>query len=84
MDLSKSVYIIYFYCFLFNLDYMVTKLKEDGLDNVHTEAAQVSVTSKKCNAFQLDPRKPVLSLYLSLYKACFTMFIYQLYYIILI
>lgn len=53
---------------------MVTKLKEDGLDNVHTEAAQVSVTSKKCNAFQLDPRKPVLSLYLSLYKAYFTMF----------
>jgi hypothetical protein len=26
---------------LFVVDYMVTKLKEDGLDNVHTEATQV-------------------------------------------
>lgn len=42
----EKVYILFcFYCFLFNSDYMVTKLKEDGLDNVHTEAAQVL----KCN-----------------------------------
>lgn len=32
-----GIYIIYFYCFLFNLDYMVIKLKEDGLDNVYIE-----------------------------------------------
>lgn len=34
---------------------MVTKLKEDGLDNVHTEAVQVSVTlSQKGHAIQLN------------------------------
>lgn len=33
---------------------MVTKLKKDGLDNVHTEAAQVSVTSQKWSVIQLN------------------------------
>lgn len=67
----------YIYRFLFNSDYMVTKLKEDGLDNVHTEAAQVGVTlSQKGHAIQLNliPEDLILSLYLSLYKACFPMF----------
>lgn len=43
----EKVYILFcFYCFIvLYSDYMVTKLKEDGLDNVHTEAAQVL----KCN-----------------------------------
>lgn len=42
---GKSIYIFIVFIVLLYSDYMVTKLKEDGLDNVHTEAAQVL----KCN-----------------------------------
>lgn len=50
---KKYIYYFVFIVLLYS-DYMVTKLKEDGLDNVHTEAAQVlKCNIKKCNAIIL-------------------------------